>query len=173
MSLLQIIILSLIQGFTEFLPISSSAHLLFPALILGWPDQGLSFDVAAHVGTLLAVIIYFRKECKRLLWAWLGSFSGKTSDEATLSWMIVLATIPVTTTGFFFNDFIESHLRELWIVATTTLVFGLLLGVAERYGIGQKTEYQIGLPRVVMIGVAQVLAPLWTSVSCHSTGQVE
>ena len=158
MSLFHIIVLALIQGITEFLPISSSAHLLLPSLLLDWPDQGLSFDVAAHVGTLLAVIIYFRQECKALLKAWLSSFSGKVTDETTLSWMILLATIPAATIGFVFNDFIAEHLRQLWIVATTTLVFGLLLGVAEYYGIGKKTEYQIGFSRVLIIALAQALA---------------
>lgn len=95
MSYFEAFMLALVQGFTEFLPISSSAHLILPSAVLGWEDQGLAFDVAVHVGTLAAVVIYFRKEVVSLLSAFFGSvFKGDRSKEAKLAWMIILATIP-------------------------------------------------------------------------------
>ena len=116
--------LALLQGFTEFLPISSSAHLILPSAILGWPDQGLAFDVAVHVGTLAAVVIYFRKEVVTLLTAWVGSIVKKEHNkESNLAWLIVLATIPAALFGLLFKDFIEIYLRSAWVIAATTIVF--------------------------------------------------
>lgn len=107
MSYLEAFFLALIQGLTEFLPISSSAHLILPSAILGWEDQGLAFDVAVHVGTLAAVVIYFRKEVVTLLRAFFASiFKGERSKESKLAWMIVLATIPACIFGFFMKDIV-------------------------------------------------------------------
>jgi len=100
MSIIEIIILALIQGFTEFLPISSSAHLILPSQILGWEDQGLAFDVAVHVGTLIAVVIYFRKEVVDILSAWFKSFGKQGSTEdSKLGWWIILGTVPAAILG--------------------------------------------------------------------------
>ena len=128
MSIFEIIILALIQGFTEFLPISSSAHLILPSQILGWEDQGLAFDVAVHVGTLIAVVIYFRKEVADILSAWFKSFGSQgTTDDSKLGWWIILGTIPAAVLGLLLKDVIELYLRSAWVIATTTIVFGLLL----------------------------------------------
>jgi undecaprenyl-diphosphatase len=96
---IQTAILAIIQGLTEFLPISSSAHLILPSQLLGWPDQGLAFDVGVHVGTLLAVMIYFRAEVFTLLKAWLRSLTGKIDAEGRLAWLVILATLPAIFAG--------------------------------------------------------------------------
>ncbi len=126
----QAIALAIVQGLTEFLPISSSAHLVIPSMVLGWPDQGLAFDVAVHVGTLAAVLFYYRHTLARLLRAWAGSLGGGASTEDSRTvWYLAAATVPAGLVGLFGGGFIEAELRSLPVIATTTLVFGLLLGL--------------------------------------------
>ncbi|MBB1444825.1 MULTISPECIES: undecaprenyl-diphosphate phosphatase [Pseudoalteromonas] len=159
MSIIEIIILALIQGFTEFLPISSSAHLILPSQILGWEDQGLAFDVAVHVGTLIAVVIYFRKEVVDILSAWFKSFGAQgTSDDSKLGWWIILGTVPAAILGLILKDFIELYLRSAWVIATTTIVFGLLLWYADAKGKQIKTIYQLNWKTALIIGFAQAVA---------------
>ncbi|MBU2896406.1 undecaprenyl-diphosphate phosphatase [Vibrio hepatarius] len=159
MSFFEAFMLALIQGFTEFLPISSSAHLILPSAILGWEDQGLAFDVAVHVGTLAAVIIYFRSEVKTLLSAFLASvFRGESSKEAKLAWMIVIATIPACFFGLLMKDVIELYLRSAWVIASTTIIFGLLLWYVDKYASQTKDEYQVDRKKAVFIGLAQAIA---------------
>ena len=95
MEILQIVILALIQGLTEFLPISSSAHLILVPVLTNWPDQGLAFDVAVHAGTLTAVVLYFRKELSRMLVEWFASLKGSLTPDARLAWAVLIGTIPV------------------------------------------------------------------------------
>lgn len=159
MSYFEAFFLALIQGLTEFLPISSSAHLILPSAILGWEDQGLAFDVAVHVGTLAAVVIYFRKEVISLLSAFFGSlFKGERSKEAKLAWMIIIATIPACVFGLVFKDFIEVYLRSAWVIATTTIVFGLLLWWVDHTAKLTKDEYQSDWKKALFIGLAQAMA---------------
>ncbi|WGV99928.1 undecaprenyl-diphosphate phosphatase [Vibrio sp. YMD68] len=159
MSYIEAFVLALIQGLTEFLPISSSAHLILPSAVLGWEDQGLAFDVAVHVGTLAAVIIYFRKEVISLLSAFLGSiFKGERSKESKLAWMIILATIPACLFGLFMKDLIEIYLRSAWVIATTTIVFGLLLWYVDKNATLVDDEYQADWKKSLFIGVSQALA---------------
>lgn len=158
MSTLEIIILSLIQGFTEFLPISSSAHLILPSQILGWRDQGLVFDVAVHVGTLLAVVIYFRNEVTTLLQAWVGSLVGDKTPESRLAWWIIIGTIPLGLFGLLAKDLIELYLRSAWVIAGTTIAFGLLLWWADIKAKQVKAEYELTLSNIIYIGMAQALA---------------
>ncbi|NRF29259.1 undecaprenyl-diphosphate phosphatase [Vibrio coralliilyticus] len=159
MSYFEAFILALIQGLTEFLPISSSAHLILPSAVLGWEDQGLAFDVAVHVGTLAAVMIYFRSEVVSLLSAFLASiFKGDRSKEAKLAWMIILATIPACVFGLLMKDFIELYLRSAWVIATTTIVFGLLLWYVDKHSSLADDEYQADWKKALFIGVAQALA---------------
>ncbi|MCG9683816.1 undecaprenyl-diphosphate phosphatase [Vibrio sp. Isolate23] len=159
MSYFEAFILALIQGLTEFLPISSSAHLILPSAILGWDDQGLAFDVAVHVGTLAAVMIYFRSEVVALLSAFFASiFKGDRSKEAKLAWMIILATIPACVFGLLMKDFIELYLRSAWVIATTTIVFGLLLWYVDKHSNLADDEYQADWKKALFIGVAQALA---------------
>jgi undecaprenyl-diphosphatase len=170
MSTLEIIILALLQGLTEFLPISSSAHLILPSQILGWQDQGLAFDVAVHVGTLLAVVLYFRKEVGAMTVAWLGTVNiGPASQETNaeslfngkLAWWILFATIPAGLFGLLGKDLIEEHLRTALVIAATTLLFGFLLGFADIQA-GKRKQHKaiekLGIKGAMLIGLAQAIA---------------
>ena len=154
----QVALLALMQGITEFLPISSSAHLILPKEILGWPDQGLAFDVAVHVGSLAAVVIYFRDDIRRLIVAWFAGLGGNSSADSRLAWYVIWGTVPAGLAGLLFNDFIEAHLRSTVVIMMTTLVFGLLLGVGDKFGARQKSLAELTLGMVLLIGVAQALA---------------
>ena len=167
MSIIEIIVLALVQGLTEFLPISSSAHLILPSQVLGWQDQGTAFDVAVHVGTLLAVIIYFRKEVVDIITAWFNSFGaqGKKTDDSQLGWWIILATLPSLIIGYLLKDFVEVYSRNAWIIATTTIVFGLLLWYADAKAKQIKTIYQINWVMALLIGLSQVVAMLFPGTS--------
>lgn len=159
MDLLQAIVLAIVQGLSEFLPISSSGHLILVPHFFGWTDQGLAFDVAVHIGTLLAVLIYFRKQLGVMLHAWLASvFRGKQTRDSRLAWQILLATVPVGLTGLIFADFIETHLRDPLFVAGTLTVFGILMLLADRWSAGDKDEYDLSWPQAMAIGCAQALA---------------
>ncbi|MEC4726662.1 undecaprenyl-diphosphate phosphatase [Shewanella sp. D64] len=159
MDTFQVIVLALIQGLTEFLPISSSAHLILPSQLFGWEDQGLAFDVAVHIGSLLAVVLYFRKEVVSLLTSWISSiFKGKQTDDSKLAWWIILATLPAVILGFTLKDLIEEYLRGPGVIAITTVVFGLLLWWADRMSRCELTEYQTGWKKALLIGFAQALA---------------
>ncbi|ABV86294.1 undecaprenyl-diphosphate phosphatase [Shewanella pealeana] len=159
MDTFQVIILALIQGLTEFLPISSSAHLILPAQLLGWEDQGLSFDVAVNTGSLLAVVMYFRREILSMFTAWTGSVvSRKQTDESKLAWWIILATIPAVIIGFSAKDFIETHFRSIEVIAATTIIFGLLLWWADKMQRQGLNEFQVGWKKALVIGIAQAMA---------------
>ncbi len=158
METFQVILLALIQGLTEFLPISSSAHLILPSQLLGWSDQGLSFDVAVNTGSLFAVVIYFRHDIVALAKAWFISLAGKPSEGSKLAWGIIVATIPAVIVGFTAKEFIETHFRNTLVIATTTIVFGLLLWFADRMSKAQLNEFQMGWKKALLIGVAQAMA---------------
>jgi undecaprenyl-diphosphatase len=158
----QAILLALVQGITEFLPISSSAHLVIPSLVLGWPDQGLAFDVAVHVGTLAAVLLYYRVDLLRMAFSWCQALAGApATDDSRLVWYLALATLPAIVVGFLAGDFIETELRSLPVIATTTLLFGLLLGVADRRAPPRRDgAVQLTLGIALVIGLAQAIAPI-------------
>ncbi|CAM4152460.1 MULTISPECIES: undecaprenyl-diphosphate phosphatase [Shewanella] len=159
MDIFQVIVLALIQGLTEFLPISSSAHLILPAQLLDWQDQGLTFDVAVNTGSLLAVVIYFRRELFSMFTAWTGSLvTRKQTQESKLAWWIILATIPAVIFGFTAKDFISTHLRNIEVIATTTIVFGLLLWWADKLNREGFSEFQVGWKKALLIGFAQAMA---------------
>lgn len=159
MDLIQIIVLSLLQGFTEFLPISSSAHLILPSQILGWADQGLAFDVATHIGTLAAVIIYFRRDVVSITQGWLTTgLSKNMNTNARLAWSIVIATIPAGLVGLVYGDWIESNFRSGEVIAYATIGFGLLLLAADRMANEHKDIVQMTLIAALIIGVFQAFA---------------
>lgn len=159
MDTIQIIILAIVQGLTEFLPVSSSAHLILVPMLLQWPDQGLVFDVAVHVGSLVAVLIYFRTEVIDMLVAWTRSLiGGGVTSNSRLGWWVILGTIPAVIIGFLFKGFIETDLRSPWVIAITTIVFGLLLWFADTRKSKQRSEYELKLPDVVTIGFFQTIA---------------
>ena len=159
MDYLQIFFLAIIQGLTEFWPISSSAHLILPSAILGWTDQGLAFDVAVHVGSLTAVLWYFRHDVQQVVVHWCQSVTGgKATPESRLGWLLILATIPAGLAGLLLGDFIESQLRSIAVIAATTILFGLLLGMSDFWGRRVKTLHQITWHSALFIGMAQALA---------------
>jgi undecaprenyl-diphosphatase len=158
MGLVEAIVLAVVQGLSEFLPISSSGHLVLVPHFFGWPDQGLAFDVAVHVGTLLALLVYFRRELTVMGFAWLRSLGGKHDRDSRLAWQILVGTVPVGLAGLCFGDYIEEHLRQPLFVAGTLTVFGLLMYAADRSGRGTRDEYGLSWPQAIAIGIAQALA---------------
>lgn len=160
MDYLQAVVLALLQGLTEFLPISSSAHLILFPRLFDWPDQGLAFDVAVHVGTLAAVALYFKVDIKRLASAWYADvFAGTRSEESRLAWAVIVGTIPVLLFGLFLvNSWLIEYLRNPLLIAATTLGFALLLWWADSSGSRTKDEYTLTLKQAVIIGCAQAFA---------------
>lgn len=154
MDLLHVVALAVLQGIVEFLPISSSGHLILAPALLGWPDQGLAFDIAVHLGTLAAVIAYFRHEIVSLARA---AFD-RGEDEFELAWALVIATLPVGVAGLLMADLVDGVLRSPAVVAATTGGFGVALWAADRFGGGERSERTLGLRRAMLIGLGQALA---------------
>jgi undecaprenyl-diphosphatase len=155
----QAIVLALVQGLSEFLPISSSGHLVLVPYFFGWPDQGLAFDVAVHVGTLFAVIAYFRGELVAMTRAWFGSLAGGgMTPDAKLAWCVIVGSVPVGLAGLLFGDLIEEKLRNPLAVATTLTAFGALMWAADRCGRSERDEHSVGWRDAVLVGCAQALA---------------
>ena len=123
MDFVHAIVLAIVQGLSEFLPISSSGHLVLIPHFFGWPDQGLAFDVAVHMGTLLAVLLYFRRQLLTMTTAWIASVLRREhTRDSRLAWQVLVATIPVGLAGLLFGDFIEANLRNPLFVAGTLIV---------------------------------------------------
>ena len=160
MELLQIFILAALQGLTEFLPISSSAHLILAPHLLGYADQGLAFDVAVHVGTLAAVVGYFRHEVIAIGGDFFRSWvdPAARSRESGLGWMIVIATIPVGLFGLLMKSMVETDLRSPLVIAITTIGFGLLLLAADKMGKRNRDEYSIRWSDALIVGLFQAVA---------------
>jgi undecaprenyl-diphosphatase len=159
MDLIQTFALALLQGLTEFLPISSSAHLILLPILAGWEDQGLAFDVAVHVGTLAAVVYYFRKTVATLTVDWFSSVSQQQMvGDSRLAWAVLLGTIPVGIAGLLLGDLIETQLRSPLVIAATTITFGLMLGWADWQGKQQRDEHHLSLLDILFIGIAQAIA---------------
>jgi undecaprenyl-diphosphatase len=161
MTPLQAVVLGVVQGLTEFLPISSSGHLILVPYFLGWPDQGLSFDIATHTGTLLAIVAYFHRDLRDLL---VGFFTGqpRSSDgefaPRPMAWAIAVGTIPAGIVGYFCKDWIETYARNPLLIAGTTFVYGLLLFWADRIGRKERSVGEIAWTDALAIGCAQALA---------------
>ncbi|MCM2971876.1 MULTISPECIES: undecaprenyl-diphosphate phosphatase [Larsenimonas] len=159
MEWMHVVALALIQGLSEFLPISSSAHLILPSQLFGWPDQGLAFDVAVHVGTLLAVIMAFWTEIKQILAGWFAHVFKRTpSEEARMGWCVLLGTLPALFFGYMFESVIESYARSALVIAATTIIFGLLLWWADKRGRRERDMPTLTFRDAFLIGVAQALA---------------
>lgn len=160
MSDLQVLILALVQGLTEFLPISSSGHLILSPHLFGFADQGLAFDVAVHFGSLIAVIAFFRHDVWRIALGWTSSLTpaGSSSAESRLGWAIIVGTLPVVVGGLLLKSLVEGELRAPWVIAATTVVFGLLLGWADIKARRQRDIDQLGIRDALLIGASQVLA---------------
>ncbi|TFG81971.1 MAG: undecaprenyl-diphosphate phosphatase [Chromatiales bacterium] len=154
------IVLAIVQGLTEFWPISSSAHLILVPRFMGWADQGLAFDVALHFGTLLAVMVYFRREMLAVPHAMLLQVFGRPHSvaDARLGWAVALATVPAGIAGLLFKDFVEAQLRWPLLIAGTTAFYGVLLWVADsRRGV-VSDERELTLGKALVVGCAQALA---------------
>jgi undecaprenyl-diphosphatase len=165
---LEAIILGLIQGLTEFLPISSSAHLRIFGDLVGWGDPGATFTAITQLGTETAVLIYFWKDITRIIGKWFRSFGGgggkrstgvqKGDPDVRLGWLIIIGTVPIVLVGFFLQDTIRTALRSLWIVAIVLIVFGLLLWLADWLGRRTKPIEAMSYRDGILIGLAQMLA---------------
>jgi undecaprenyl-diphosphatase len=159
MSWLQVIVLAIVQGLGEFLPISSSGHLVRTPAFFGWEDQGLVFDVAVHFGTLGAVCFYFREDVLGLLRGTLMIFTGQPNTlQARMAMSIGLATIPAAVAGLLLAGWIADNLRSPAVVAATLSGYGILLAVVDRYGRKARNISQVGLADAIVIGFAQALA---------------
>lgn len=159
MDLMQAVVLAVVQGLSEFLPISSSGHLILVPHFLGWQDQGLAFDVAVHVGTLAAVLAYFRRPLLAMALAWTRSLRSFEQDaDSRLAWCVILGTVPVGVAGLAFSTLIETHLRNPLFVAAMLTFFGVLMWLADRLGRQARDEYSLGWREAVLIGLAQALA---------------
>ena len=153
------VVLALVQGVTEFLPVSSSAHLVLPAALLGWPDQGLAFDVAVHAGTLLAVLVYVRRDLAGLLASTARLATRRTwDDNVDLLVRLGVASVPIAVCGWLFADLVAVHLRGTAVVASATLVFGLALWWADRRVPGGPGSLTPSIGGALAIGLAQALA---------------
>lgn len=164
------IVLGLVQGLTEFLPISSSAHLRIVGDLAGWDDPGAAFTAVSQIGTEIAVLVYFRADIARIIVAWLHSLGKRTAagrharperdpdPDARIGWLIIVGTIPIGIFGFVFRDTITGPLRDLRIVAAMLIVLGLVLAVADRVGSRERELTRLTPGHGVAIGFAQALA---------------
>jgi undecaprenyl-diphosphatase len=159
LTLIQIVVLALIQGLTEFLPVSSSAHLILGSVLFGWPDQGLVFDVATHLGTLLAALLYFRRDWLDMAGAcFKPAVTAADRRHRTMLVLLVVASLPALLIGGLATDLVEKHLRDVSVLAWTTIGFGILLGVADRFSPKEREFESIGLRDALWIGLAQAAA---------------
>jgi undecaprenyl-diphosphatase len=161
MSTLEAIVLGLVQGLTEFLPISSSGHLRIVPALLGWEDPGAGFTAVIQLGTMAAVLIYFRADLWRIARAWLSELRTpipRASQEARLGWFIVLGTIPIAIFGFIFKDQIESGARSLYLIGSALILFSFVMLAAERVGAHRRTLDEMNGRDGLFVGMAQVLA---------------
>jgi undecaprenyl-diphosphatase len=158
LSFLQILVLAVVQGLTEFLPVSSSGHLILVPLLTGWPDQGLAIDVATHVGTLFAVLIYFWRDVGRMALGLWQLVRGKRDSGATLALYLLIGTIPALVAGFLVETYVGDAFRNMELVAWTMTGFAVLLYAADRFGLTIRRLEHITLGHAVVIGLAQAVA---------------
>ena len=164
MSTLEAIVLGLVQGLTEFLPISSTGHILFVPALAGWPDPGAAFSAVIQLGTMAAVLVYFRADLWRMALAFLKSFTGdrplwKSEDnDGRIGWYIVLGTIPIAIVGIVFKDQIENNVRTLSLVAIVMILFSFVLMAADLKGAQDRDVKELTLKDGIIIGLFQALA---------------
>jgi undecaprenyl-diphosphatase len=157
-TLIQILILAIVQGLTEFLPISSSGHLVVTSHVMGWPDQGLTIDIAVHVGTLLAVTIYFWRDLMRVVRGLMRLLTFRGGADTRLAAMLLVATLPIVCAGYFGREMVIPLFRNIEIIAWATIVFAIVLWAADRVGMTLQRIEHIGYFGALAIGLAQVLA---------------
>jgi len=155
------LILGIIQGLTEFLPISSSAHILIVSTLAGWGDPGAAFTAVTQLGTETAVLVYFRRDIWRIITTWTRSLYTpelRGNIDARMGWYVIVGTIPIGFFGYTFSDQIETAARNLYLVATVLIVFGLVLGAADRWGKQDKTLDDLTIKTGLIYGFGQALA---------------
>lgn len=169
MTVWEAIILGLVQGLTEFLPISSSAHLRIVGELIGSADPGAAFTAITQIGTEAAVVLYFRKDIATICRAWWRALRGRNGrswrarlgegdHDARMAWWIALGSVPIVVGGLFLEDAIDASFRNLYLTALTLTVFGVLLGLADRFGRQERTLGSIGAKHAVLFGLAQAMA---------------
>lgn len=161
MSWFEAVVLGVVQGLTEFLPISSSAHLLILSQILGWGDPGAAFTAVTQIGTEVAVIVFFRRDIARILTAWLRSFRHpqlRSTIDARMGWYVIVGTIPIAVLGLAFSEQIETAARNLTLVACTLIGFGLLLAAADAFGRHRRGLNDLRWRDALVLGLGQALA---------------
>ncbi|MDX1892946.1 undecaprenyl-diphosphate phosphatase [Mycolicibacterium sp. 050158] len=160
MSWLQVLVLSVVQGLTEFLPVSSSAHLAIVSQVFFSDDAGASFTAVSQLGTELAVLIYFGRDIGRILAAWFGGLRDATRRTADywLGWWVIIGTIPIGAAGLIFKHYIRNDVRNLWIIATALIVFSVVIAAAEYFGSKTRPIEQFTWRDSILIGLAQCLA---------------
>jgi undecaprenyl-diphosphatase len=154
------VVLGLVQGLTEFLPISSSAHLRIVGEAFGWDDPGAAFTAITQIGTEIAVLLYFRRDIGRIIAAWVGSLAGrrKGDPDARMGWLIIVGSIPIVVLGLLFQDRIETTLRDLRIVAIALVAFSLILYWADRVGAKKRELRDLTVGHGIAFGFAQAMA---------------
>ena len=158
MSQLHIVVLALVQGITEFLPVSSWSHLILVKELTGWPDHGLVVEMALHLGTLGAVVVYFWRDLWAMAAGLFQSRRGRREPSAHLFFAIVVGTLPVVLAGYLLHEFLGDPPRTLGVIGVTTLVFGLLLYLADKRGMTVRRIEHLTIPDAFLIGCAQVIA---------------
>lgn len=166
MDFIHLFVLSFVQGVTEFLPVSSSGHLILLPQIMDWPDQGMGVDIAVHVGTLLAVVVYFSGDVRALFGGVRDLFLRRQTQSRALLTCLIVATLPVVVTGFVFMDMIARDFRYVPLIASTSIIFGILLFLADRRhgaaasdgGYNERTINAMSFRHALYIGLAQILA---------------
>ena len=161
MDLFQAIVLGIVQGLTEFLPISSSAHLRVVPAFLGWDDPGAAFTAVIQLGTMAAVVLYFRVDLLRIARAWVASLrdpARRSELDARVGWYLILGTIPISVFGLAFSDQIENGARDLYLIGTTLIVLGLALLAAEKFASRERDLTMLTRRDAILVGFAQALA---------------
>jgi undecaprenyl-diphosphatase len=158
---LKAVVLGLVQGLTEFLPISSSAHLrIYPELV-GWGDPGAAFTAVIQIGTELAVLLFFRKDIWRIVSTWSRSLvrpEYRGHLDARMGWYVIVGSVPIVVLGILLKDVIERDFRSLWLIAATLVVFGVIVGIADRLGSTDRAIKEMHLQHAVLMGLAQACA---------------
>ena len=160
MSWIEAVVLGIVQGLTEFLPISSSAHLRIVGELFGWDDPGAAFTAITQIGTEAAVLLFFRHDIARIVVAWFGSLAGRRrgDPDARMGWLIIVGSIPIVVLGLLFQDSIETTLRDLRIVATALIAFSLILYWADRVGSKKRELSDLTIGHGIAFGLAQAMA---------------
>ena len=159
------LILGIVQGLTEFLPISSSAHIRIVGEFMNKAqDPGARFTAITQIGTELAVLIFFRNDIKAIITSWFSQvikraeLSGEAKGQARMGWLIIIGSVPIVVLGYFGRDIITNDLRSLWLIASVMIIFGVILGIADKYGKSERSLEQLNTKHGLLYGAAQSLA---------------